>query len=323
MAGGSGVAPSPVAPPPPRPNPKTKAPPNETPSPSPQRGQPDTDQGDEDDDVIDLAEHEVRVVRSGNKPTNLPPAEPRIDRDADERRKPKPTPVSKLAMPSPKAHRGPEPRIPDRDPEAEHPAPPVPKAPDSEPQTESPAETDDDSDPLGTLANDDRSPMPMVVDPALGVNPSIDLNSPSDPPADLPQGTDIQDDAHAAVAAAAPAVAGSAREARQARQARQAKLQGLQTQSMGFQFRQIAIPLLLVMAIMLAAAAGMVSFLGSGYDPATDGENLLLEHGRLFSTIAGGLALALIVGALVFRWEIRRAQSQERQNDTGRRSRRR
>jgi uncharacterized protein (DUF2062 family) len=92
---------------------------------------------------------------------------------------------------------------------------------------------------------------------------------------------------------------------------------------MGFQFRQIAIPLLLVMAVMLAIVAGLAVYLGMSYDPAVDDENLLLEHGVLFGMIAGGLALALIVGAVVFHWEVRRAQKQERQNAAGRHTRRR
>jgi hypothetical protein len=161
---------------------------------------------------------------------------------------------------------------------------------------------------------DDRSPMPTNIDPSRGVNPAVNLEETDSQPSPSDASSE-SGDAHAAIAAAAPKTAGSARQARQARQAREAKLQGVQANSMGFQFRQIAIPLLLMMALMLGIVAGLAFYLGATYQPSEENNNIILEHGMLFGGITGVLALALFVGAFVFHWEVSRAKKEQQKNN--------
>jgi hypothetical protein len=308
MAGGD--APSPVAPPPVLPAKRSEQVAKRA-RPAGQQPQNITNDADDDDDVIDLADHEVRVVRAGNPPTGAAPAQPRIS-DADAPRKPKAVPVPATPMPTPKIEKGPQPKVPAHDLSQEHPPPRLPAAPPSERQAarEQAAEEEFNdgigtSDALSVLAHDERSPMPTILDPSLGVNPAIDLNAPD------AAGDDVFAAQDAMAAASSPP--GNAAQARKAREARQAKLQGLQTQSMGFQFRQIAIPLLLVMGLILGIIGGLAMYLGATHDPSRGESNALLENGKLFGGIAGMLALALFVGAIVFHWEVRRARQREQE----------
>jgi hypothetical protein len=264
---------------------------------------------DEDgEEVIDLAkQHERRVIKPVNPANDLPPAEPRLSKDdhaQPKRRKPAAAPDQPAPMPTPKVNSKPEPKIPKSDPSEEHPPPRVPAGKRTPVPKANPQEPQDTHDALNALADDGRSPMPTTLDPDIAVNPPVEFED-----------DDNADDAHADVAAAVNKPT-SVRQARQAREARQAKLQGLQANTMGFQFRQIAIPLLLVTAVLLGAVGGATLYLGMEYNPAEDGTNVLLENGKLFGGISCILALSLLLGAVVFHWEVRRAKKREQNNPT-------
>ena len=94
-----------------------------------------------------------------------------------------------------------------------------------------------------------------------------------------------------------------------AKKSRVAKLKQKQSSSASVTFRKTATPLLLVMGSILIILGIVTALLGNDADEQTRVGNPLMEHWLLFTVVCGLIGVALIGGAFLFQWEIRRSKA--------------
>jgi hypothetical protein len=89
-------------------------------------------------------------------------------------------------------------------------------------------------------------------------------------------------------------------------QSRSNRMADQHQRTMAMEFRKIAIPLLLVMAVLLVGIGVTTLIIGGQADETTRQGNALLRHGGLFATVAFVLGGCLLLGGIVFHFEVRR-----------------
>lgn len=119
--------------------------------------------------------------------------------------------------------------------------------------------------------------------------------------------TDKEANAETAKARSKPAM--SIHDSIAAKKSRVAKLKQKQSSSASLTFRKTATPLLLVMGSILIILGIVTAMLGNDADEQTRVGNPLMEHWLIFTVVCGLIGVALIGGAFLFQWEIKRSKA--------------
>ena len=95
-----------------------------------------------------------------------------------------------------------------------------------------------------------------------------------------------------------------------AKRATQAKFSNKRTQTIGLQFRKIAIPALLGVGVILWVIGGLTIWMKNNTPPEAVKQNPLLMNAELFMWICIIMGLALTGGAIFFLVELKKSQQQ-------------